>query len=133
MPSLPGAWYANTSPTVGPDGTIYAALGTTLYAISSGTNGAARSSWPMYRHDAQHTGCAQKPLLRDPRKRADANFQFQLYPQQLGLEYTIQTSTNLSTWSSLTSFVANTFPTDVVDLDATNHPMRLYRAVSPAP
>ncbi len=130
-PSLPGSWYANTSPTIGPDGTIYAALGTKLYAITSGTNGPARSSWPMYRHDSRHTGSMQTSLLESPKKRSDANFQFELYAQQLGQSYTIETSTNLNNWTSLTSVVATTLPTDVADLTATNSSLEFYRASSP--
>ena len=107
----------------------------TLYAIATGTNGPANSPWPMYRHDAQHTGRAQKsaaqsPSLKQPQKRSDANFQFQLYGQ-LGQSYTVETSTNLGEWSSLTSFVATTVPMDVVDLNASNYAARFYRTSSP--
>jgi hypothetical protein len=38
----PGSYYnAATSPIIGPDGTISAALGTILYEIASATNGPA--------------------------------------------------------------------------------------------
>jgi hypothetical protein len=123
--------YSYTSPAIGPAGTIYVTFGSRLYAIASGTNGPADSPWPMYRQNARRTGKVEKPALQKPQKRADANFQFQLYPQQLGLTYTIDSSTNLNTWTSMTSFVATTFPTDVVDLTATNAPFRFYRASSP--
>jgi outer membrane protein assembly factor BamB len=130
-PPPPQSVLAIGSPLIGPDGTLYAPLGNTLYAIASGTNGPADSPWPMYRQNARRTGKVEKPVLQKPQKRADANFQFQLYPQQLGLTYTIHSSTNLNTWTSMTSFVATTFPTDVVDLTATNAPFRFYRASSP--
>jgi len=123
--------FANSSPVIGPDGTIYAAVGTILYAIASGTNGPANSPWPMYQQNARHSGKVEKPLLKQPQKRSDANFQFQLFPQQLGLAYSIEMSTNLSTWTSLTTIVAATLPTDVTDLTATNAPFRFYRALSP--
>ncbi len=129
-PTQAGDW-AITSPTIGADGTIYATLGPTLYAIASGTNGPARSSWPMYRANAQHTGSLQRPVLKQPQRRSDANFQFQIYSQQAGLTYDIQMSTNLTSWTSLTSIVATTLPTDVIDLSASNAPLRFYRAVSP--
>ncbi|MCL4787562.1 MAG: PQQ-binding-like beta-propeller repeat protein, partial [Verrucomicrobia bacterium] len=121
---------ANTSPTVGSDGTLYAAIGRTLYAIATGTNGPANSPWPMYRQNARHTGKVEKPALRQPQKRSDANFQFQLYGQ-LGQTFTVEATTNFNTWTSVTSIVANTLPTDVVDLSASNHPSRFYRASSP--
>jgi outer membrane protein assembly factor BamB len=117
------------SPLIGPDGTIYAALGTMLYAIA-GTNGPADSPWPMYRQNARRTGKVEKPALKQPQKRSDANFQFQLYGQ-LGQTFTVEASSNFNTWTSVTSFVANTLPMDVVDLSASNHPSRFYRASSP--
>lgn len=122
---------AITSPIIGADGTLYATLGNTLYAVSTGTNGPANSPWPMYQQNAQHTGRVQKPVLNRPQKRADANFEFELYPQQLGLTYTIQSSTNFNDWTTLTSVVATTLPMDVVDLSASNFPSRFYRASSP--
>jgi outer membrane protein assembly factor BamB len=128
-PSLPGSWYANTSPAIGTDGTVYAALGSKLYAVA-GTSALANSSWPMYRQNARHTGRIEKTLLSQPQKRADANVEFQLYPHQVGLTFTIESSSNLGSWSSLTSFVAMTLPMPVVDLTASNFPVRFYRAFS---
>jgi outer membrane protein assembly factor BamB len=121
--------YSYTSPLIGPDGTIYVTFGSKLYAIA-GTNALAASPWPMYRQNPRRTGKVERPVLKQPHKRADANFEFQLYPQQFGLTYTIESSSNLNTWTSLTSFVANTLPMDVMDLSASNAPIRFYRALS---
>jgi hypothetical protein len=126
----PDTELANNSPTIGPDGTLYAAIGRTLYAIATGTNGPANSPWPMERQNARHTGKVEKPALRQPQKRSDANFQFQLYGQ-LGQTFTVEATTNFNTWTSVTSIVANTLPMEVVDLSASNHPSRFYRASSP--
>ena len=125
-----GGEFATTSPIIGPDGTIYAALGNILYAVASGTNGPTNSPWPMYRQNVRHTGRVEKPSLAAPQKRSDNNFQLQMYPQQLGLTYTIESSTNLNTWTSLTSFVATSLPMPFVDLSASNSPMKFYRAFS---
>jgi hypothetical protein len=84
----------------------------------------------MYRQNVRHTGKIEKPSLAQPQKRGDLNFQFQLYPSLLGQVYTIEMSTNLNIWTSLTSVVANTLPTDVADLTATNAAFRFYRASS---
>ena len=121
--------FPTTCPVIAPDGTIYAALGTRLYAIA-GMNALANSPWPMYRQNARHTGKVEKPALQQPQKRSDANFQFQLYGD-IGQTYTVESSTNLFDWTSLTSFVATTLPMDVVDFSATNFPARFYRASSP--
>jgi len=125
-----GSYFALTSPVLGPDGTLYAVLGSTLYAIATGTNGPADSPWPMSRQNARNTGKIEKPTLKPPQKRADANFDLQLYPNQLGLTYTVENSSNLVDWTALTSFVATNFPVEVPDLTATNAPTRFYRAFS---
>jgi len=130
-PSQDPTIYSYSSPTIGPDGRIYATFGTKLYAFA-GTNALADSAWPMYQQNPRHTGKVEKPSLQKPQKRSDANFQFELYAQT-DQPYTIEASTNLNTWTSLTSFVATTLPTEVFDLDATNFPARFYRAVSDAP
>ncbi len=57
-------WFADTtfnltgSPAVGNDGTVYFTDGGYLYALT-GTNGLptlAKSPWPMWRANPQHTG-----------------------------------------------------------------------------
>jgi outer membrane protein assembly factor BamB len=123
--------YTYTSPAIGSDGTIYATFGSRLYAFA-GTNSLADSPWPMYRQNARHTGKMEKPSLQKPQKRADANFQFQVFGQ-ISNTFTIEASTNLSDWTWLTNFALTNVPMDVLDLDATNFPLRFYRAVSDAP
>ncbi|HWX19327.1 MAG TPA: PQQ-binding-like beta-propeller repeat protein [Candidatus Binatia bacterium] len=120
---------SSTSPTIGPDGTIYVGLGCCLYALQ-GTNKLASSAWPKFRQNLRNTGKVEKPSLRQPQKRSDGGFQFQLQGE-FGQGYTVQGSTNLNTWTSLTSFVATTVPMDIVDSTATNFPVRFYRASSP--
>jgi hypothetical protein len=120
--------YAYTSPTIGPDGTIYIGFGSKLYAICN-TNKLADSPWPMYRQNARHTGKIEKPSLQQPKKRADANFEFQLYAQ-IDQTQTVQTSTDLVAWAPLTNVVVTNVPMDVVDLCASNFPTRFYRTLS---
>ena len=120
-----------TSPAIGPDGTIYVTFGNTLYAIYN-TNKLADSPWPMYRQNARHTGKVEKPSLQQPKKRADANFQFQIYAQ-LGVTNTVQASPDLSTWSALADVAITNVPMDFIDLDASNFPSRFYRTLGPPP
>jgi len=119
-----------TSPTISPNGTLFAALGSKLYAIATGTNGPANSSWPMFQQNARHTGKIEKPSLQQPKKRADANFQFQIYAQ-VSQTQTVQTSTDLTAWTSLTNVTITNVPMDVVDLSASNFLSRFYRVYSP--
>ena len=125
VPSYP----ATTSPTVGPDGTVYFAAAATLYAVK-GTAPLANSPWPKYKQNLRNTGKVEKPSLKQPQKRSDGGFQFKLQGE-LGQGYTIQASANLNAWTSLTSFLATTVPMDIVDSTATNFPVRFYRASSP--
>ena len=115
------------SPVIGPNGTMYGARGSRLYAIDTGTNGPANSAWPMYRGNARHTGKIEKPALQQPKKRADGNFEFQLF-SQTGTRVTIESATNLTGWNTLTSVVPTTVPEPIVDLTASNSPMKFYRA-----
>jgi outer membrane protein assembly factor BamB len=127
-PTPPGIDGAATSPILGPNGNIYAALSTVLYAI--GNTNQPIGGWPMYQQNRRHSGSVLQAVLNQPQKRSDLNFEFELYPTELGLTYAIESSTNLNIWTSLTSIVATTLPTDVADLTATNSPVRFYRAVS---
>ena len=58
--------YYSSSPTIGPDGVVYVgSWDGGLYAFR--TDGpAAKTPWPQYRHDAQHTGRASKPVSMIP-------------------------------------------------------------------
>jgi hypothetical protein len=49
----------------------------------------------------------------------------------LGFHYTIQTSTNLTSWQPWTNFTTTTQPFNFSDLAATNYSRRFYRAVIP--
>jgi hypothetical protein len=116
-----------TSPSIGPDGVVYVGINSVLHAIK-GTNALGNTPWPMYRQNLRHTGKVEKPALQAPKKRADANFQFQL-AGEVGQSYTIQRSADLSLWSTFTNLVATNPPATFVDLSATNFNAGFYRAV----
>jgi outer membrane protein assembly factor BamB len=118
-----------SSPAVGPDGTVYFGDGFTFYAVN-GAAPLANSAWPKYKQNLRNTGRVEKPALKQPQKRSDGGFQFQLQGE-LGQGYTVLGSTNLNTWTSLTSLVATTVPMNITDFTATNFPVRFYRASSP--
>jgi outer membrane protein assembly factor BamB len=124
-----GFYYAATSPVIGPDGILYAALNTKVYAISTGTNGPAKSSWPMFQQNARHTGKIERPFLQQTKQRDDGNVEFQVYAQ-INQTQTVQASTDLVNWTGLTNVVVTNVPMSVVDLSATNFPSRFYRTVS---
>ena len=50
---------------------------------------------------------------------------------ETGFYYVIQTSTDLVNWTVLTNFFSGSDGTPLVDLDATNYPIRFYRALLP--
>ena len=113
-----------TSPIIGGDGTIYVGIHNTLYAICN-TNRPADTYWPMYHQNARHTGRIDKPSIRKPQKRADANFQFQIY-DTLGNTNTVQASSDLALWTSLTDIVITNIPVDFIDYTASNFASRFY-------
>jgi hypothetical protein len=61
---------------------------------------------------------------------ADGTFGF-LISTVAGAGYRVQASTNLTSWSTITSFVATNNASAFVDKDTTNVAHRFYRAVSP--
>jgi outer membrane protein assembly factor BamB len=48
--------YYSSSPTIGPDGTVYVGSWDGGLFAFRGDGPAASTAWPQYRHDAQHTG-----------------------------------------------------------------------------
>ena len=51
----------DSSPDIGPDGTVYVGShDKKLYAIKTDSKGLAKSPWPMFGQNAQHTGRAIK-------------------------------------------------------------------------
>lgn len=56
--------YYTSAPTIGPDGTVFAASWDGGLFAFRGDAPPARSHWPQYRRDAQHLGRAPKPARR---------------------------------------------------------------------
>jgi len=90
----------------------------------------ANSPWPKFQQNLRNTGKVEKPSLKQPQKRSDGSFQFELYGE-LGQSYTVQSSGTLTSWCSLTNLLATNVPMEVVDAAASNFPRRFYRAMSP--
>lgn len=114
--------------TIARDGTLYALGGNGLYAIK-GTNGPANTGWPMHRQNARQTGKVEWPRLRSISRVGD-NVRIEVFADP-GWRCTLQTSSNLVDWLSITNFLATTnrtFFTDPLAGDATH---KFYRAVSP--
>ena len=57
-----------SSPVIAPDGTIYfSCYDGKVYALSTDSPGLATTDWPMFNHDARHSGSAQPIPLLPPR------------------------------------------------------------------
>ncbi len=117
-----------SSPAISSNGTLY--IGSqdgTLYAIQTET-ALAWTSWPGFRHDAEHTGrTGVSGRLRDPTLPPNTGFHADL-TGHTGWSYVIETSTNLVRWSPLTNLVATTNATSFTDFRITNSRLRFYRA-----
>ena len=52
--------FVTSSPVIGSDGTVYVGSAKKLYAIKTDSKGPAKSPWPMFGQNAQHTGRVMK-------------------------------------------------------------------------
>jgi outer membrane protein assembly factor BamB len=121
------------TPTIGQNGRVYFSAGPMLYALQADI-GAAPTSWPSFRGDAQLTGRAQaggnRPQLRTAGVNPQGVFGFNL-SGPAGSTLQIEVSTDLVRW--------NTFSTVAINIsgDAAYFPdpagsmaqRRFYRAV----
>jgi hypothetical protein len=77
------------------------------------------------------TPLPRAPTLEQPQVHHDGVFEFQLQGQS-GQSYTVQVSTNLVNWLTLTNVPGTTNAITIVDPSAaTNGPTRFYRTASP--
>ena len=125
-----------SSPVIGPapgDPTrsvVYVGSGNgKLYALSS-VSGLARSSWPMYRRNAWHTGNPATLTLASGVRLPGFQFQFQVLGLN-GMNCSIEGSHNLESSSTLGSVTLPTGGTaSFTDNQASGYPYRFYRARS---
>ena len=118
-------WGANISPQSGTVAEIRFSLHTTQpplpaydAGIALGLDGIEFSPLPV------------PAILKQPRLASGGSFQFLLFSQS-GETYTVQFSTNLTNWMTLTNVSEGTNPVRIVDPGASNAPVRFYRTVSP--
>ncbi|HYG36035.1 MAG TPA: hypothetical protein VEC99_14690, partial [Clostridia bacterium] len=114
-----------SSPTIGPEGTIYFCSGPKMYALYS-TNTLMNSSWPMFRGNVKHTARATQRGLQTPFALPDGNIAMNL-TVETGRTYQVEYSADLVNWSVLTNFVPETFNHRFTDVTATNFAQRHYR------
>ena len=117
-------------PTVGPDGTVYAAFSDGLYAIQGSGQPLAASGWPTFGQNLRHTGKVERPVPGPLARRSDGNFEIQ-FAGEPGQAYTVQKSADLANWVYHTNLVARGAQTVVADLTATNAGTRFYRVTTP--
>ncbi len=117
-------------PTVGPDGTVYAAFSDGLYAIQGSGQPLAASGWPTFGQNLRHTGKVERPVPGPLARRPDGNFAIQ-FAGEPGQAYTVQKSADLANWVYHTNLVARGAQAVVTDLTATNAGTRFYRVTTP--
>ena len=126
--------YLTSSPCLKPDGTLYIASATHLYAVKVSC-GMANTPWPMDGHDLRRTGQAGpgspiRPCLSALRLAPGRGFQFTMIGE-VGAHYRIQTSTNLTDWDDWANLFASNNLSHFTDTAASNGQRRFYRAVAP--
>jgi len=93
-------------------------IGNRIYVLEYGGN---QGLWEV-------TFPAAPPIISAPATGPGGAFQFNV-SGPTGLTYEIVASTNLQSWLSLTSVVPGSTPFQFLDLAATNHAQRFYRAL----
>ena len=116
---LPGA----STPTIGPDGTIYSA-GYAMY----GTSPLANTSWPKFHATLENRGRVPgRPVIDRVASRLTAQGFALAVHADFGDAVRVDWSTNLVNWTALTTVTSSTGRVDLVDSAAAAQP-RFYRA-----
>jgi len=117
--------FGSSSPTIGSDGTIYVgSLNDFFYAVNN-TNLLASSSWPKYGRDVKNSSRALQITVAMSQGRD------LLISAEIGLNYRVETSSNLQTWTAITNLVSTNSIMRFRDPSATNYSHRFYRALTP--
>jgi hypothetical protein len=93
--------FAFSGTTMAADGTLYAGTDNGRVMAIKSQNLPARSSWPMFLHDAQHTSRDHRPFLR-PRQADDGSWSAELLGE-LNTRYSIEVSDDLAGWIPLST------------------------------
>ena len=118
---LPGA----STPTIGPDGTIYSA-GYAMY----GTSPLANTPWPKFHATLDNRGRVPgRPVIDRHASRFTAQGFTLAVHAEIGDTVRVDWSTNLLNWATLTTVTSSTGRVDVVDSTSTAQP-RFYRATA---
>ena len=121
-----------SSPTIGPDGTVYCSVGTNLWAVA-GSSPPAHSPWPMAGRDLRRscTGWYHDTLpFFDSLRPTFPGARFNLFIPP-GSNYIVQASIDLTNWTPLTNVVSANGAIPVVDSSTEYFPYRFYRAIPP--
>lgn len=89
----------HTSPVIGTNGVIYFGTDNGKLIAIQGSAPPARSPWPMYRHDAQHTGRTFQNGLRAETPGLPAQLQLRLSVEP-DIPYLVEYSSDLVHWQS---------------------------------
>ena len=101
----------------------------TYYWQVIASDGKATTAGPVWSFTTE-AGALPATVLADYNRTTNGGFQFRL-SGLFGESYSLQASTNLTTWQTLTNIVNTNGNTLFLDTAATNFPRRFYRAVSP--
>jgi len=114
---------------VGTNGNIYFGAGDRkLYALK-GSSPLANSPWPMFHRDAQHTGRIPRFSFKTPTWLGARGLALS-FDIDADKRLTIETSTNLVDWLSLTNLTPAGVEFQFIDSTAADFAQRFYRAVS---
>jgi len=101
----------------------------TYYWQVIASDGKATTAGPLWSFTTE-AGVLPATVLADHKRLTNGLFQFRLNGL-FGESYSLQASTNLTAWQTLTNIINTNANTLFLDTAATNFPHRFYRAVMP--
>ncbi len=127
---------SRSSPALGNNSILYfGSISGSLFAVQ-GSSLLATNSWPMFRRNLQHTASLDPvvitvpPVFLPPLKLTNGQIQLPL-TQVIARSYQLETSTNLTSWTTLTNLAATTNFLRWIDTDSTKYNRRFFRALIP--
>jgi outer membrane protein assembly factor BamB len=119
-----------SSPAIGPDGTVYYGSGNGRVYATRGMAGPARSVWRGFRRTCRRTADAGVMHFPSGRHWSNGVFEMQIVADGSVPSVELETSADLSTWTSLGTVALTDGAIVCYDIFATNQTPRFYRASS---
>jgi outer membrane protein assembly factor BamB len=118
-------WIMEGSPLLDPDGNVYVTSVSSLYVLK-GSSPLAPSPWPMFRANVQRTARAFQIGFEQLTQPSPDLLRLSL-AIELNISYTIESSTDLQTWSSFTTIQRTNTNPSYIDIQTAGIGQKFFR------